>query len=111
MLQNRTRITSKFALGDGVRSDGEFLGYTHNNGGTAFHPTSTCKIGIDPMALVDPQLRVSKLPSLRVADASVMPAMTSGNTNATSTMTREKCADMVARHRSPGGESHLRSTA
>ena len=60
-----------------------------------FHPTSTCKMGIDAMAVVDPQLRVIGIEGLRVADASIMPTVISGNTNAATIMIGEKAADLV----------------
>lgn len=64
---------------------------------TVFHPVGTCRIGRDAMAVVDPQLRVHGVPRLRVADASVMPALVSGNTNAAAVMIGERCADFLLR--------------
>ena len=78
-----------------VRTDDELLGYAKQYGGTVFHPTSTCKMGADPMAVVDPELRVHGIGHLRVVDASIMPAVVSGNTNAATIMIAEKGADMV----------------
>jgi choline dehydrogenase len=60
-----------------------------------FHPTSTCKMGIDDMAVVDPQLRVYGVSGLRVADASIMPTVTTGNTNAPAVLIGEKAAAMM----------------
>jgi choline dehydrogenase-like flavoprotein len=65
----------------------------------ALHPTGTCRIGNDPLAVVDSQLRVRGLQNLRVADASVMPSVPSGNTNAPSIMVGERAADFIRRGR------------
>lgn len=62
---------------------------------TYFHPTSSCKMGVDEEAVVDPQLRVRGLEGLRVADASIMPTITTGNTNAPTVMIGEKAADLI----------------
>ena len=64
---------------------------------TQYHPVGTCKMGpdSDPMAVVDAQLRVKGIASLRVADASIMPTPIGGNTNAPSIMIGEKCADLI----------------
>ena len=69
--------------------------YARRRGGTDYHPTSTCKMGVDAMAVVDPELRVQGLVGLRVADASIMPTVVSGNTNAATIMIGEKLSDMV----------------
>ena len=64
---------------------------------TQYHPVGTCKMGpdSDPMAVVDAQLRVKGIARLRVADASIMPTLIGGNTNAPSIMIGEKCADLI----------------
>lgn len=62
---------------------------------TVYHPSGTCKMGRDPMAVVDEKLRVSGVPRLRVADASIMPTVVSGNTNAPCVMIGERCADFI----------------
>ncbi|MGH6989029.1 MAG: GMC family oxidoreductase [Stellaceae bacterium] len=69
--------------------------FTRAQGGTVYHPVGTCKMGTDPMAVVDPRLRVHGCAGLHVIDASVMPTLTTGNTNAPTIMIGEKGADMV----------------
>ncbi|MCT9008480.1 GMC family oxidoreductase [Streptomyces sp. NPDC054766] len=81
--------------GNDVRTDDELLAYARAHGDTSYHPVGTCRMGNDPGAVVDERLRVHGVDGLRVIDASVMPAMVSGNTNAASMMIGEKGAAMV----------------
>jgi len=88
-------IASEFQPGPEIQSDEQLLDYARRRGGTVYHPTSTCKMGGDPLAVVDAELRVHGIGGLRVADASIMPTVVSGNTNAATIMIGEKAADMV----------------
>src|SRR5271156_5635796 len=97
-------VTEEFLPGPPVVTDAQMLEHARNCGGTVFHPTSTCKMGIDTMAVVDPELRVIGIDALRVVDASVMPTVVSGNTNAATIMIAEKAADLV-RQRVPLAEA------
>jgi choline dehydrogenase len=90
-------IASEFQPGPEVESDEQLLDYARRRGGTVYHPTSTCKMGSDPLAVVDAELKVHGIGGLRVADASIMPTVVSGNTNAATIMIGEKLADMVRR--------------
>ena len=85
----------EIAPGAHLNTDAEILEWVRNNAETTYHPVGTCKMGNDPMAVVDPELRVHGLQGLRIADASIMPTLTSGNTNAPCIMIGEKCAAMV----------------
>ncbi len=85
----------EIAPGAHLQSDAELLEWVRNNAETTYHPVGTCKMGNDPRAVVDPELRVHGLQGLRVADASIMPTLTSGNTNAPTIMIGEKCAAMM----------------
>jgi choline dehydrogenase-like flavoprotein len=85
----------EIAPGPDVRTDGELAEYSMANLITYHHQVGTCKMGIDRMAVTAPDLRVHGVDGLRVADASVMPAVTSGNTNAPTLMIGERCADFL----------------
>jgi choline dehydrogenase len=100
MPQMQHYVAEEFLPGPAVVTDEQMLQHARNCGGTVFHPTSTCKMGIDTMAVVDPELRVNGIDGLRVVDASVMPTVVSGNTNAATIMIAEKAADLV-RQRMP----------
>ena len=79
--------------GPGVQSDDEILAYLRAEALTVYHPVGTCKMGTDPMAVVEPEgLRVRGIEGLRVADASIMPTLIAGNTNAPAMMIGERCA-------------------
>ncbi len=81
--------------GPAVQTDDEWLEFARNNGQTTYHVIGTCKMGHDPLAVVDDQLRVHGIEGLRVIDASIMPTLVSGNTNAAVIMIAEKGADLV----------------
>ena len=83
--------------GTSVSSDVDIEAWIRDNVSTSFHPVGTCRMGAkdDPDAVVTPECRVRGLGALRVADASIMPDLTSGNTNAPTIMIGEKAADMI----------------
>jgi choline dehydrogenase len=85
----------EIAPGAHRQTDEDLLDWVRNNAETTYHPVGTCKMGSDPLAVVDRELRVHGIEGLRVADASIMPTLTSGNTNAPAIMIGEKCAEMV----------------
>jgi choline dehydrogenase len=88
-------VIAETVPGSQAQTDDELLDYARQTGGTVFHATCTCKMGHDMMAVVDDRLRVHGLERLRVVDASVMPAVTSTNTNAPTIMVAEKGAAMI----------------
>jgi choline dehydrogenase len=88
-------VERDFAPGPDVQSDAEIDAWVRQATDTIFHPVGTCKMGIDPMAVVDPRLKVHGIEGLRVADASVMPVISASNTNAPTIMIAEKAADMI----------------
>ena len=85
----------ELAPGDDLQSDEELTAWLRANAMTTFHPVGTCRMGTDPMAVVDDRLRVHGIAGLRVADASVMPVIVSGNTNAPAIMIGEKAAEFI----------------
>jgi len=82
--------------GPKAQTDEELLAFCRDSGDTVFHPTSTCRMGTDERSVVDSQLRVRGVERLRVVDASVMPSVVSGNTNAAVIAIAEKAADLIA---------------
>ncbi len=95
--------------GPQVTSDADLLAYARSSGTTVFHPTSTCRMGSDATAVVDERLRVRGIGGLRVVDASIMPTVVSGNTNAAVVMIGEKGADMILQD--AGADSAQRQVA
>ncbi|MCH9671218.1 MAG: GMC family oxidoreductase N-terminal domain-containing protein [Gammaproteobacteria bacterium] len=95
-----TQAMAQFRAGwikptDDIQSDDDVLDWVKATAETAYHPIGTCKMGNDPLAVVDAELRVHGIGGLRVADGSVMPTMVSGNTNAACIMIGEKAAEMI----------------
>ena len=87
--------------GVGAQSDDDLRAFIRANARTVYHPVGTCAMGTGPQAVVDPRLRVHGVKRLRVVDASIMPTIVSGNTNAPAIMIAEKAADMILEDRKP----------
>ncbi len=88
-------IRGKLLYLDKVHSDDEIRAEIRQRADTVYHPVGSCKMGVDEMAVVDPSLKVRGLEGLRVADASIMPTIIGGNTNAPAIMIGEKASDMI----------------
>jgi choline dehydrogenase len=88
-------IDTEILPGPAVVTEDDILDYARNYGATIFHPSSTCRMGSDDHAVVDPRLRVRGVDGLWVADCSIMPSLVSGNTNIPAIMIGEKASDMI----------------
>jgi choline dehydrogenase len=95
-------IEQEILPGPQVRSDEEILDFIRATGATTFHLVGTCRMGSDALSVVDERLRVHGLQALRIADASIMPMIVSGNTSIPCMMIGEKCADMVLQDHTDG---------
>jgi choline dehydrogenase len=88
-------IGEEYRPGDAAQTDDELLEFARGHGATIFHPSGTCRMGTDPLAVVDARLRVHGVAALRVVDCSVMPTLVSGNTHAPVSMIAERAADLI----------------
>jgi len=88
-------VAREESIGADYRTDEQILQRSREMGATIFHPSGTCRMGTDPDAVVDGALRVNGIAGLRVVDASIMPTLISGNTNAPTIMIGEKAAEMI----------------
>lgn len=102
---------SEIAPGSDVQSNTDLDHWIRSTATTFFHPVGTCRMGIDPFAVVDPELRVRGITGLRVADASVMPTIVGGNTNAATVMIAEKAADLIRGRTLPADRHRRRMSA
>jgi len=91
----RPYIVNEMLPGPTVQSDADWEAYFRSHSWRGEHPSGTCRIGVDEMAVVDPRLRVHHVEGLRVVDASVMPTLISGHTNAPTVMIAERAADLI----------------
>ena len=91
----KDHIIEEYVPGSHYASDAELLEAARQHSQTIYHPVGTCKMGQDELAVVDARLKVHGIEKLRIADASIMPEIVSGNTNAPTIMIGEKAADMI----------------
>jgi len=91
----RPYVDFEITPGPEADDDAAFLDCARRTGASNWHPAGTCKMGVDPMAVVDSKLAVHGVEGLRVIDASIMPNVISGNTNAPTIMIAEKAADII----------------
>jgi choline dehydrogenase len=88
-------VENEMSPGTGVQTDEEWLTFARQNGQTIYHPIGTCRMGTDAQSVVDPRLKLHGAQGLRVVDASVFPAMVSGNTQAAVMAVAERAADLI----------------
>ena len=91
----RSLIVDELRPGKEIYKDIDLIEYIREVGQTTYHPVGTCKMGIDKLSVVDPNLKVHGIENLRIVDASVMPILVSSNTNAAAIMIGEKAADII----------------
>jgi choline dehydrogenase len=103
-------VSGEFLPGAMAETDDDWLDHIRQTAGTTYHPTSTCMMGVHERAVVDAELRVHGIEGLRVIDASIMPSVVSGNTNAATIMIAEKGVDMIVREaRSTGAAARAKA--
>ncbi|MGA2511483.1 MAG: GMC family oxidoreductase N-terminal domain-containing protein [Candidatus Acidiferrales bacterium] len=107
----KSRVVGEDSPGDACRTDNEIREYLHNAANTFCHPSGSCKMGQDAMAVVDERLRVRGIESLRVIDASIMPALPSAGPAPAVFMIAEKGADLIKEGQSPGAASVVTEAA
>jgi choline dehydrogenase len=88
-------VAEEYRPGPDAKTDDDLLEFARTYGATIFHPSGTCKMGSDAMAVVDERLRVRGIGGLRVVDCSIMPTLVSGNTHAPAVMIAEKASDLI----------------
>jgi choline dehydrogenase len=91
----RPYVVAEFLPGEKIQSDTDWETYFRSYSWRGEHPVGTCKMGVDEMAVVDPRLRVRGVAGLRVVDASVMPTLITGHTNAPTVMIAERVSDLI----------------